>query len=135
MSDKEKRYHWMNVIVIPVTVLFGTILAAMGHMADANQISMSDPAMSAASLLLFGLGGLGVIWIFVSAFINHNIRALVTKSAKGMFRSFVGIAALLVILIVLSFLIFPWVILVAVLAAYLLTTSSKALIANFVTLG
>jgi hypothetical protein len=130
MSNKEKLYHIVTVVAIPISILSAILLVRMGRMADAGQISMSNPVMSFSSLLLMAIIGMGVIWIVVSGLINANIKAIVRKGEKGKFKTYAGIVAFFIILIVLSLFTPLWMIGLAALAIYLLVISSKALITN-----
>ena len=130
MSHKEKRYHIVNVVAIPISILSAILLVRMGHMADAGQISMSSPLMSISSLILFGIIGMSVIWIVVSGLINANKKALVRKGEKSNFKTYAGIVLFFIILIVLSLFTPLWMIGLAAIAVYLFVISSKALIMN-----
>lgn len=130
MSNKEKLYHWINVVAILVTALSGILLIRMGYIADADQISMSTSIMSMFSVLLMIITSVGVIWIVVSGLINKNLKAMVAKGAKGIFKSYAGMVVLFIILMVLSLFTLLWVIGLMALAIYLFVTSSKVLITN-----
>ena len=130
MSNKEKLYHKVNIVAIPTSILSAILLVRMGRMADAGQISMSSPAMSFSSLLLMAILGMGAVWIVVSGLINANMRAMVRKGEKGKFKTFAGIVAFFIILIVLGSFTPLWMIGLAALAFYLFVISSKALIST-----
>lgn len=125
MTNNGKHYHLANIIVIALTILSGILLTRMGQMADAQQISMGNPSMSMLSLLLMMLMGGGAIWVVISTLVNKNIQAMIPKRRL---KSFVGIVIFFVLLIAFSLLVFPWVLMFAMLAIYLLITSVKALI-------
>jgi hypothetical protein len=99
-------------------------------MADNGQISMSSPAMSLSSLLLWVIIGLSGIWIVVSGLIDTNIKALVRKGGKGNFKNYVGIVLFFIILIMLSLFTPIWMTGLAALAVYLFVISFKALITD-----
>ena len=130
MSNKEKLYHIVNVVAIPIIILSGILLVRMGRMADAGQISMSSPVMSLSSLLLMAIIGMGIIWILVSVLINANTKAMVRKGAKGKFKTYAVIVVFFILLIVLGLFTPLWMIGLAALAVYLFLISSKALITN-----
>ena len=127
MTNNGKRYHLANIIVITLTFLSGILLTRMGQMADAGQISMGAPGMTTLSALLFMILGGGVIWIVVSTLVNKNIQAVVPQR---IYKSFVGIVVLFVLLIAFSLLVFPMALVFVMLAVYLLITSSKALVTH-----
>ncbi len=130
MSNKEKIYHMVNVVAIPISFLSAVLLVRMGRMADAGQISMSSRVMSLSSLLLFAIIGMSGIWIVVSGLINANIKAMVRNGEKGKFKTYAGIVSFIIILIVLSLFTPLWMIGLAAIAVYLFVISSKALIMN-----
>ena len=130
MSNKEKIYHMVNVVAIPISFLSAVLLVRMGRMADAGQISMSSRVVSLSSLLLFAIIGMSGIWIVVSGLINANIKAMVRNGEKGKFKTYAGIVSFIIILIVLSLFTPLWMIGLAAIAVYLFVISSKALIMN-----
>ena len=130
MSNKEKIYHMVNIVAIPISFLSAVLLVRMGRMADAGQISMSSRVMSLSSLLLFAIIGMSGIWIVVSGLINANIKAMVRNGEKGKFKTYAGIVSFIIILIVLSLFTPLWMIGLAAIAVYLFVISSKALIMN-----
>lgn len=130
MSNKEKIYHMVNVVAIPISFLSAVLLVRMGRMADAGQISMSSRVMSLSSLLLFAIIGMSGIWIVVSGLINANIKVMVRNGEKGKFKTYAGIVSFIIILIVLSLFTPLWMIGLAAIAVYLFVISSKALIMN-----
>jgi hypothetical protein len=102
----------------------------MGRMADAGQISMSSPAMSLSSLLLFSIIGMSGIWIVVSGLINANKKAIGRKGEQGKIKTYAGIVIFFIILMVLSLFSPLWMIGMAAFAVYLFVISSRALIKN-----
>ena len=90
MSNKEKLYHIVNIVAIPISILSAILLVRMGRMADAGQISMSSPIMSLSSLLLWAIIGLSGVWIVLSGLIHANIRAIVRKGENGKFKTSAG---------------------------------------------
>jgi len=146
MSDKEKMYHQVNVIAIPVTVLSGILLGIISATSDSRSMNNSS-ILPIFALLFMVTTSIGVLWVVISGLINENVRTMVIKGVKGVFKSFMGmvaatgwavcllapfemVAAFFIILIVFSLIAFLWEIGLVVLAIYLFSTSSKALKTN-----
>lgn len=128
MRKNEKLYHIGNLAAIPMGALAAGMLVLMGKMADKGQISMSDPGMSLASLLLFIALGLSGIWVAVSGFIHVNLRAVERKNEQRNLKSFAWIIIFFIILAV-SVLFTPlWMLGIAVFAIYLFVISVRTLI-------
>jgi len=98
-------------------------------------------------MLFYAVGILGALWVVISGLINENVRTMVIKGIKGIFKSFMGmfaaigwavcllapfemVAGFFIILIVFSLVALLWEIGLVVLAIYLFSTSSKALKTN-----
>jgi len=146
MSDKEKLYHRVNLTLIPLTLLSTIIFGIASITRDSN--SGNSSYILVPFLLLSIIVGIpGLIWIVVSGLINENVRTMIIKGIKGVFKSFMGlfaatgwavcllapfemVAAFFIIVIVFSLIAFLWEIGLVVLAIYLYTTSSKALKTN-----
>ena len=84
MHSKEKLYHIANVAAVPTAALSAFLLVSMGRLADEGQISMSSPGMSLASLLLFTVAGVCVLWIAASSLIHVRMKAGVRKNGNGL---------------------------------------------------
>lgn len=129
MSNKEKLYHYGNVVAIPIGFLSGFLLGRLGRLADAGQISMrGDPVILYSSLLLWAITGISVIWILVSGLIHANRKAVVRAGEMRNFKMYAAIAIFFIILIVLSIFTPLWMIVLAGFAVYLFVISSRALI-------
>ncbi len=83
MTNKEKLFHVINLVTIPISILSAILLVRMGRMADAGQISMNSPVVPLSSLLLWIIIGIGVIWIAVSGMVLVNNSAKVRNGGKG----------------------------------------------------
>ena len=130
MHSKEKLYHIANVAAVHTAALSAFLLVSMGRLADEGQISMSSPGMSLASLLLFTVAGVCVLWIAASSLIHVRMKAGVRKNGNGLIKNYAVIVVLLVLLFLLSTFTPLWMAGLAPFAFYLFVVSARALIIN-----
>lgn len=146
MSDKEKLYHRVNVVLIPLTFVSGIIFAISSIALDSASENVAY-AIAPFTLLSMIIGIPGLLWIIISGLINENVRTMVIRGVKGVFKSFMGmvaatgwavcllapfemVLAFFIILIVFSLIALLWEIGLLILAIYLVSTSFKALKTN-----
>lgn len=149
MSNKEKLYHWVNIILIPLTVISGVVLGISSVILDAisRDSSFLTLIVTAFAFLSMIIVIIGVLWVFVSGLINESIRTMAIKGVKGIFKTFMGlfaatgwavcllapfemVAAFFIILIVFGLIFFVWEVAIFVMSIYLFITSIKALRTN-----
>lgn len=128
MTDREKLYHWANVIIISFMLLIFLIFLVIGAV-DSNA------EIPGAIEPIFNVGA---VWILISGVINKDIREFVIKSFTRFWAAVIsqtvivscltgGFALIVGLIIIAVIFMFIWAIGIVLLGGYLLFTSAKAL--------